>query len=107
MVVQQQFYQENSRLGEGNPFQGHHHVHDRIPVRKNQLIDKSPCNKLSGGGITNVYPKGDCSEALRQAGEDDEGRVKVRIPVQRTNGIEDPDQVRFAGSKAKVSVAKV
>src|SRR5215203_5257250 len=47
LIVQQQFYQEKSRLGKGNSLQGHHHVDDRISVGKNELLGQSACNKLA------------------------------------------------------------
>ena len=70
-------------------------------------MDKSACNKLAAGGVTNVHLKGDGSQTLRQAGEDHKGRVDVRIPALRANGIKDPHQVRLSGGKAEVPVAKV
>lgn len=82
-------------------------VDDCIPVGKNQLLDKSAGNKLAAGGEADVHPKRDCSETLRQAGENHKGRVDVRIPALRANGIEDPHQVRLSGRKAEVVIAKV
>src|SRR4051812_36581773 len=70
LIVQQQFYQEYSWLGKGNALHGHHHVDDRISVGKNELLDRSARNKLAAGGETDVHPKGDCSQTLRQASED-------------------------------------
>jgi hypothetical protein len=69
-------------------------------------LDKSACNKLATRGETDVHPKGNCSETLRQPGEDYKGRVDVRIPVLRVNGIKDPDQVRLSGGEAEVPIAR-
>jgi hypothetical protein len=107
LIVQEQFYQVDSRLRKANALQGHHHVDDRISVGKNELMDKSACNELAAGGETDVHPKGDGSETLRQAAEDHKGRVDVRLPARRANGIKDPHQVRLPGGKAEVPVAKV
>ena len=96
-----------ARLGKGDSLHGRDHVDDRVSVGKNELLDQSACNKLAAGGEADVHPKGDCSQTLRQAGEDHKGRVDVRIAALRANGIKNPHQVRLSGGKAEVPVAKV